>query len=408
MKKLALLLICITTISSNILAQEFEIPDQGQEFYDIIEWKGKGAMLMSRDPQGNTKQITLTMVSEENTSEWEQKFNPKNDEFFYISSENARYVYFLDNLELDNGKVYFSQLSSAGNVKSTNVNLGTAIKKLGKYDFNDLELVNVVVTDECLVHQFRYEDKDAKVTREFATFIKHSNFLAYAVELGTVAKDNKDEDIGNWDYIGFTGDNIYFAARDKAGKRKGWSIKEFSSKGKEGIGLFVDAPKDLITVENIGFGNSGKYYLEDKSTLDKGLISHINGKFYLVGGAKNGNGARLTLYELDGSEWKELNHMDLNYFIEKKNLKLGIYPMNEGIGYHLDHNGYNSASIITFDKSMPSAHNTFTKKSTYNPSSVFYKKEKEEFNVNLSTSVLVFNTNQLNQVNAVKFVRKKK
>lgn len=406
MRKLLAILTVLLAVPA--FAQEFEISNEGLEFYDVIEWKGKGAMLMSRDPKGNTKQITLTLVGDENTSTWEQKFNPKNDNFYYIASDNARYVYFLDNLEMDQGKVYFSQLTSAGNIKSTSVNLGTALKKLGKYDYNDFELINVVVTDEALVHHFRYEDKGAKLVREFATFTKHNNFLAYAVELGSVSMNNKDEDIGKWDYIGFTGDKIYFAARDKAGKRKGWSIKEFSSKGQEGAGLFVDAPEDLISVENIGFGTTGKYYLEDKETMDKGLLAQINGKFYLVGGTKNNDGARLTLYELDGSEWKELNHMDLNYFIDKKSLKLGIYPMTEGIGYHLDHNGYDKASIITFDKAEKSAHNTFTDKSTYNPSSVFTMKEKEEFNVNLSTSILVFDTNQLNQEKPVIFVRKKK
>jgi len=53
---------------------------------------------------------------------------PKGEEYYYISSENARYVYFLDNLDLDNGKVYFSQLNSAGNIKSTSVSYISAIK----------------------------------------------------------------------------------------------------------------------------------------------------------------------------------------------------------------------------------------------------------------------------------------
>ena len=144
-------------------AQKFEIPQvDNTVFYDIIEWKGMGALLMSKDANSSTKQITLTLVNEQQRSVWDQKFNPKTDDFYYISSDNARYVYFLDNLELQDGKVYFSQLNSAGNIKSTNVSIISAVKKLKNLSSDDLDLVNVVVTDKALVHHFRYTDKTSK------------------------------------------------------------------------------------------------------------------------------------------------------------------------------------------------------------------------------------------------------
>ena len=213
----------------------------------------------------------------------------------------------------------------------------------------------------------------------------------------------KDENIGQWDYIGFTDDKIFFAARDVINKNKGWSVREYSSKGKPATAIFIEAPGELIPVENIGFGTTGKFYLNDKTTIDKGVLSYINSEFYLVGGQKEGNGAELTLYQLVGGEWKELNDMQLSYFIDKKTLKLGVYPLNEGLAYHLDHNGYNKASIITFDKKRESAHNSFTDRRIYNRSSVFNKKEKQEFSVTLPGIVLTFDTNQLNKEGGVKF-----
>ena len=165
----------------------------------------------------------------------------------------------------------------------------------------------------------------------------------------------------------------------------------------------VVVSQDLIPVENIGFGTTGKYYLEDKTTTDKGLLTYINDKFYMVGGQVKDQGAELTLYELEGNDWKELNHMNLNYFIEKKTLKLGIYPMNEGIGYHLDHYGYNKASIITFDPKVKAAHNSFTDRTIYNPSCVFERKEKKEFSVTLPDRVLTFDTEQLGKEGPVIF-----
>lgn len=387
-------------------AQTFEIPSVDKNvFYDIIEWKGMGSLLMSRDHLGNTKQITLTLVTDTKTSVWDQKFNPKSEEFYYIASENARYVYFLDNLNLEDGKVYFSQLNSAGNIKSTSVAVGAAVKKIKNIDYNDLELINVVVTDKALVHHFRYEDKSTKSLVEFATFITHHNFLCYAVELATIPKANfKDENIGSWDYIGFTGDEIFFAARDVIGKKKGWSVKSFSSKGKEMSNMFIDAPDhELISAENIGFGTTGKHYLKTDKMNDRGLLAQINGSIYLLGGKRGTGSATLELFKYEAGEWKLLNQMQLNYFIENKALKLGIYPMNEGIGYHLDHNGYNKVSMISFDKKTEVAHNSYTEKTVYNPSAVFNLKEKSEFTVSLPTEIQYFNTEQLNKEGAVTF-----
>lgn len=262
----------------------------------------------------------------------------------------------------------------------------------------------MVVTDKALVHHLRYEDKKAKCIREFVVFTTHHNFLSYGVELGQVPFDNlKLEDYGQWNYIGFTGDEIYFAARDLVNKKKGWAVKGFTSKGKALDGTFLPAPENLITLDNIGFGTTGKYYLEATPNKEAGLVCQINGKFYMIGAQKKSPGAQLILFEYGAGEWKEINTMELNYFIENKTLKLGIYPMNEGIGYHLDHNGYNKASLINFTPGEKVAHNEYTEKTIANPSSVFCKKEKDEFAVTLETKTLYFDTRQLGSGTGLKF-----
>ena len=45
----------------------------------------------------------------------------------------------------------------------------------------------------------------------------------------------------------------------------------------------------------------------------------------------------------------------------------------------------------------------FCRRTIFNPSSVFERKEKEEFNVILPTGLLTFDTSQLGKVGAVKF-----
>ena len=406
MKKLTLLLLGF--LSLNAAAQEFEIEAQTHPYYDIIEWKGQGAILLSHDPNKTTRRIGLTLVGNQNSSIWDESFTPRDEEFYYISSENARYVYFLDNLELEEANISFTQLNEAGNTKTTKVSMKSPLKSVGIVDYTAAEVINIVVTDKALVYHFRYEDKKEKHVKEVAVFMTHHNMLCYAAELGTTSFDEmKSEDVGYWDYIGFTEDKICFAARGVETKKKGWKIKEFSSKGKAVGSQFLDAPKEYITVENIGFGTTGKYYLDDRETLDKGMVCFINDKFYMVGGERENAGARLILHEWIEGEWKEINRMELNYFIEKKSLKLGLYPMNEGIGYHLDHNGYNKASIIPFQKREISSHNTFTERTIYNPSSVFNRKEKQEFMVTLPGVVLTFDTEQLNNEGSVKFLMEK-
>src|SRR3989338_5590360 len=288
----ALLLACYSS------AQVFEIPTGAYPYSDIIEWKGMGAMLISKDPNGVSKQVNLTLIGDQLTTIWDQKFSPKGENYYYISSENARYVYFLDNLELIEGKVYFNQLNAAGNVKATSVDIGAAVRKLGAYDYNDLRLVNAVVTDKALVFHYRTDNKKDKTIAEIAVFMTHHNFLAYAVELGQIPElALKDDNIGHWEYTGFMDDQIFFASRDIKNKAKGWSIKEYSSKGKEMNAFFIDAPKgDLLMIENIGFGTTGKYYLKTERKAEKGLLTYIGGKFYLVGGQRQSEtSAELTL-----------------------------------------------------------------------------------------------------------------
>ena len=143
--------------------------------------------------------------------------------------------------------------------------------------------------------------------------------------------------------------------------------------------------------------------MANQKTTDRGLLAQINGKIYLLGGKSATSSATLELMEYKAGKWELINQMQLNYFIANKTLKLGVYPMNEGVGYHLDHNGYNKVSLLTIDKNMNVAHNSYTDKTVYNPSAVFNLKEKSEFTVSLPTVNLFFDNTQLGKAGAVTF-----
>ena len=125
MKKSLSILFALLSIS--IYAQNFEIPPLKQPYYDIIEWKGIGALALSRDLTLTQKQVDLTMVSGDGKSAWQQVYNPMARETYFISEDGGKYAYFLENLELNDGKVFVHQLSAAGNIKVMNVNFLTQI-----------------------------------------------------------------------------------------------------------------------------------------------------------------------------------------------------------------------------------------------------------------------------------------
>jgi len=387
------------TICSVTFSQPFEIPSEQYPFYSVIEWKGMGSILLNRDPSGNMKKVNMTLVGNKTTSIWQQSFNPNGKDFYFISSENARYVYFLDDLNPQAGKVSLHQLSSAGNIKSTSVLLNAAIKKLGTYDMTQLEVMDIVTTDKALVHIFRYHDAKAKKYTEIATFITHHNLLVYAAILGEVPEAGvKDGTMGHWHYIGFNSDNIYVAARDKTTNKNAWAIQNYTSKGILTEGITIQAPDDTYEVsELIGIGTNGRVYLNKKSDADAGYLVHHNGQFYALGTVLSGTSRTLTLKQQVEGTWKTLS--SATYTETSKKIELGVYPLNEGIGCKVN----NTLIFLPYQGSNAANAVPFAPKFNMNPSRWIIADKKELFAVSLAEGNLFFDTAQLNKAGNVKF-----
>ncbi len=402
MKNFLFVLASMLAFSSG--AQTITIEKTNYPYYDIFEWKGMGGILMSKDPGGNNKQINLTLVGNAPKSIWDQRFMPKNDDFYFISSENARYVYFLHNLDPENGKIYFDQLNSAGNVKATSASLTSAIKKLGDYDLSNLELRNVVVTDKALVHQFRYHDKKGKSYTEIATFMTHHNMLVYAAVLGSTTEESlKNKTANHWRYIGFTEDRICFAERGKSAKSNGWQVKTFSSKGELVESTFLKAGEQTFkAVGNIGFGTTGSYYLKSEEDVQEALLSFHANRFYLSGVVADGGKSTLQLFEHSEGTWKKRNEHIIEPTSSNKGVSLGVYPLNEGIGYHVQTAADDLTMVLKYDQSAAIVH-PFTTKTVFNPSRVLIAEKNELFAVTLPEGILFFNLDQLKKDSDVQF-----
>jgi hypothetical protein len=391
-----LLLIGLCSLGFQSFAQQFTIPKTTQPFYNIIEWKGMGAMLMSKDPSGNNNQLYLTLVADKDKSVWEQQIAPpKGTNYHYIASENARYVYFLRNLNPENGKIYFEQLNSAGNVKNTNVSLSSVIKSLG-YEVTDLQLKNVVVTDKALVHHFRHYDKKEKLYTDIATFITHHNMLVYAAKLGTIKEDDLNSGRSNhFQYIGFSEDEIYFANYATKKEGKGWDIIKFNSKGKEIAREFIRNQADKFTTfQTTGYGTNGAYYLGTEKDMQNGLVTRHNGSYYFTILNTSNNAQTLELHQLVEGEWKKLNQHQLSTN-NKKSFSVGIYPLNEAMTYKISGGDLGNKTLALFLDGKTATLNNFSEESIYNPSRALIDDKKGLFAVKLSTGELFFDKQQL-------------
>jgi hypothetical protein len=401
MKKTLLLFSLILGISS--FAQQFEMPAEQYPFYSIVEWKGMGAMLMSQDPLGNSKKINLTLAGNATTSIWQQGFNPDDKDFYYIASENARYVYFMDNLQLKEGKTFFHQLNSNGNVKSTSVSLTSAIKKLGAFDPLELELMDIVTTDKALVHIFRYHDVKAKKYVEIATFITHHNMLPYSAILGEVSELSlKEGNYGMWKYVGFTDDQIVFAARDFQNKKNGWTVMNFTSKGAMTEAKFIEAPTDKFDfVNEVALGSHGQLYVQEnsKDNRETAQLHFHKNKYYLTGVSTDATGRTVKLMELSAGKWVQLSTATLALEKTKDLMTVGSMPLNEGIACKIG----NTVVLLPFVSSVKPIIQPFNADMHSNPSRMILDEKKELFAVSLAEGRLFFDRKQLGKAGGVKF-----
>jgi hypothetical protein len=400
MKYLTLLFLAYTGLLS---AQSFEIPAQDKTFYDIFEWKGVGALLLSKMPQEPRAQVRVTLVKDEGKSSWDQVFNPMVEEVHYIAEEGGKYVYFLESLEPKAGKIFFHQLSIAGNVKSTNTVFKPALDKLGKYNLEDMTLLDIVNTDKALVYLFKHEDKTKKMYSTIAVSMTHHNFLCYATLIAeNVSSSGKVEDMVSWYVAGENAENIIFAARTLASKESGWNLKEITPKGIE-VKAFAIGSRSLNFVEHnrIGYGRRGSALLNRVEPSEKGTLVFAKGNYYVTGIEVSGTTANLVSYTWKNDSWNKTANSAISNYSAKKTNSLGFLPLQEGIGFIIK-NASAEGHFHFFDNQQGVVSGA-TVQQTNNPSRLFTAEYPNNFVVGLPTKWLVFSKSQLPVKGAVKF-----
>ena len=157
-----------------------------------------------------------------------------------------------------------------------------------------------------------------------------------------------------------------------------------------------------MSVENIGFGTTGSYYVHTENDLQSNLLTFHNSTYYLSSIVEKNFNYTLNLSTLENAEWKSITEHKLHSGEIKKTIELGLYPLNEGIGYHIKFNDVDYTVALLNNKGE-SIVNQFTTKTIYNPSRVLVAVKKELFAVNLPGGTLFFNLEQLKNDGDMKF-----
>lgn len=388
-----------------------DIPAETYPFYDIIEWKGNGAFLMNRDPSWKSMKVYMTFIGKQsiNSLMWKESFNPVSKSSYLISGENARYIYFLDNLQLNDGKYSYNQINTAGTVKSSATDLFYAVKKLFPMTQEELKLIDIVNTDKALIHVFRYHNKKEGKYIDIAASMTHHNLAVYT---GIIGETNelalKDKLTNGWFFVGSTEEQIFFATRDIQKKKKGFTIKEFNTRVESNTSIFLpelDVNCDLI--ENVGFNTDGKNYLKNDHTIESSVLTHINSKFYLTGIKSEGSSKSLNTFVFNQEKWELIGSTPINS-TGKQTVKMGIMPLNEGIAIKLENLSQPVVKMIPFDKTLEVISTNYTAQLLYNPSRFIFNENKSDFIFKLQNRVYAFNLSQLNKAGGVKFEYKVK
>lgn len=404
MRKIILLFSVLLGFS--IQAQELTASETTFPYFDALEWKNNGILLLSRDPSGNQRKITLTFMADKDFSVWQESFNPSGKDYYYISGENARYIYFLDNLELSDGKLFYHQVSSAGNIKSSSAQIGQTIKRIdNNILFTDLTPIDVFTTDKALVMTYRYHDKKEKKYTDYVVTMTHHNMMLYTCKLGSISEEQlKDPKYSHWTFAGFNEDKIFFSVRDFLEKKTGWTIQTLTSKAVLTESRFIEEPRTPFESSNwASWGMNGSFY-NDRSETQNGRIFIQNERIYCFGVHSAANSRVMSLYELNNSTWMKINSTSLPAEQSKKSPAIKWILLNEGLMVSTTEKG----NFLSMEGEPDNRSFLINKFTPSNPSKGITKSDLASFGVSLPGGELFLDPSQLGKKGSIKLVYKKK
>ena len=264
---------------------QVEIPEAKYPFHTVFEWPKVGGLLLNSDPEERFRDHNMYLVNPDGEVQWLATFYPKTFQPYRILSGNSNYVYFLDQLEIENNKISYNQVNKSGGVVSTSVNLQPELRKLGFTNPSLFEIINITNTEGALVLYLRSYVKLDRQYENVLLFITHHNARVYGAVLPrTEAFFIKEKVESFFYYAGSDGGTVYFARYIKSGPRNTIHFIPVNRKGeiKSSVSLTLPTFNTLTTKTSIknweGAFHNGKDYYPDY--VGVGLFDQ--GKFFYV------------------------------------------------------------------------------------------------------------------------------
>jgi hypothetical protein len=202
-------------------------------FYDVVEWPGNGVLLIAKDPKGNTTQQEVTYVNLQGEIKWQEQYLPQVKDPKLVLSEYSNYLYFLDQVQLEEGKIFYNQATFSGNIRKGSIFFPPIFRTIVDFDDVNSELVDVVNATDNLIFQFRLKDKKSKTFIDVLVLLNHYSLKTTAIRLpGTFSWDEVEKNEKSLPYFAGSKENEnYFAHYSTRDKKKGVELCVIDKKG---------------------------------------------------------------------------------------------------------------------------------------------------------------------------------
>lgn len=271
-------------------------------FYDIVEWPGNGVLLFAKDPKGNTTQQEVTYVNMQGEIKWQEQYLPQVKDPKLILSDYSNYLYFLDQLQPDNGKIFYNQATFSGNIRKGSIYFPPIFRTLTDFDDLNSELIDVVNATDNLIFHFRLRDKKSKSFVDVLVLLNHYSLKTTALQLpGVFGWDEVEKKEKSLPYFAGSKENEnYFAYYSTREKKKGIEIVIIDKKGTFSGSNFFELPMQTASWNTIiPIYLTGLFHFQElKKTLpvSPGRMVFIDNRWFWAG--SNAEGA--ALWRFDG------------------------------------------------------------------------------------------------------------
>ncbi|WP_299202170.1 hypothetical protein [Brumimicrobium sp.] len=272
---------------------QIEVTEGKFPFNQIIEWPGKGTLLLGNDPTGRTDEINFNLLNHQGEVSWNRSVYPKSNNTSLIVSGMSDYLYFVDDLKPVNNHIRYNQVNQSGSIVPTKFDLLKVIRSYRYTTPNDLELKEIVNTPKALVFYFQLPVKDKGIIENFFVTITHHNNRVYhyqgpASDM-TLMKEGKE---GPLVFAGADENTICFSRYEYSDKKQNARFYPFSPKAEpisRNTMIIPDFSPILSTIQEVSLHGSHYIEKENKSTvIAEGKGIYMGGKyFYAVNDAKD-------------------------------------------------------------------------------------------------------------------------